>query len=269
MLNRILPACSALILLSASGCALQEQYVPAGDLRASQLRAQELYAQSQEYQAAHAGAQEMIAGLQAEHQTLTESLATAQDQLTTANERVENLLTERADLKDRYTRAMESPYDDSILTNYGAPIPGFEFDDVTGLYRYTDDVKFDLGSAVLRPEMIPVLKDFAAAVQSSGADASRVLIVGHTDDQRIVRRATAAKHATNWHLSTDRADAVIVKLQQLGVDEVRMAAMGYSRFQPLEASTDDAARQRNRRVELYLIPDGGQVARWDPGKSIR
>lgn len=269
MLNRILIVCPVLFVLSASGCALQEQYVPAGELTAAQLRAQELYAQSEEHRAAHAGAQQMIAGLQSEQQTLNQSLADAKRRLSTANDRIENLLTEREDLKQRYARALESPQDDSILTNFGAAIPGFEFDHVTGLYRFEDDVKFDLGSAELRPEAVPVLKDFVSAVNSAAGAGSRVLIVGHTDDQRIVRGSTAAKHPTNWHLSTDRADSVIVKLRKLGLDEEQMAAMGYSKFQPLETSTDNAARQRNRRVELYLIPDSTGVARWDPVKALR
>lgn len=270
MLNRSLLLLTVnSLMLVLSGCAMQEQYVPAGELRAAQLRAQDLHAESQQFQAAHAGAQDMIAGLQMEQQALSQSLSETEQQLQTANERVENLLTERAELKERYANAIETPYDDSILTNYGAEIEGFEYDAVTGLYRYEGDVQFDLGSAVLRPESIPTLKDFVSAVNGSTADGNRILIVGHTDDLRIARGATAAKHATNWHLSTDRADAVIVELKRLGIDEERMAAMGYSKFQPLEASTDDAARQRNRRVELYLIPAGGQVAQWDPMRALR
>ena len=264
MLNRSLNAFAVLALLTASGCSLNEQYVPASELTSAQLRSQELHAQSQELLAAHAGDQQMIAGLQMEQQTLSQALADSRNQLTTANERVENLLTERSELKDRYASAIETPYSDSIHTNYGPEIPGFEFDSVTGLYRFIGDVQFDLGSAELRPEMIPVLKDFAASANNSAANGNRILIVGHTDDLRIARGSTAVRHATNWHLSTNRADAVIVELNRLGLDEERMAAMGYSKFQPLETTTDDDARQRNRRVELYLIPAGGQVAQWNP-----
>lgn len=209
----------------------------------------------------------MIAGLHSEQQALGQVLSDREKQLTTANDRIENLLTERTELKERYARAIESPYDDAILTNYGGDIPGFEFDSVTGLYKFTADVQFDLGKAVLRPEMIPILKDFVSSVSSSAAEGSRILIVGHTDDLRIARGVTAAKHPTNWHLSTNRADAVILELARLGLAEERMAAMGYSRFQPLETATDDAARQRNRRVELYLVPADGQLARWDPLQS--
>ncbi|MCH2213323.1 MAG: OmpA family protein [Fuerstiella sp.] len=233
-----------------------------------QLKSHELFAQTQELQAAHADARQTIAGLHMEQQTLSQRLAEAQGQISTANDRVENLLTERSELIDRYSNSMQLPIDEPILTEFTSEITGFEFDPVTGLYKFHSDIQFDLGKAILRPEMTPVLNEFVAAVNSSNAEGNRILIVGHTDDLRIARGATAARHATNWHLSTNRADAVIVQLIGLGVDEQRMAAMGYSKFQPLEASTDDPARQRNRRVELYLVPSGGQVAQWDPVRAL-
>jgi len=269
MLSRFQILCLLSLTFAASGCALPGTYVTSSELTAAQLRAQEIYAQSQELQSAYAGAQQMIAGLQSEQQHLHTQLTDTQEQLSTASQRVDNLLAERTELKDRYENAIAEPYDDSILTNYGLEIPGFEFDSVTGLYRFTGDVQFDLGSAVLRPESAPVLKEFADAVSSPNAEGHRILVVGHTDDLRILKGSTAAKHATNWHLSTNRADAVILELQHHGVDEERMAAMGYSKFQPLEASTDDSARQRNRRVELYLVPSGGQVAQWDPANQMQ
>jgi chemotaxis protein MotB len=268
MLSRFQILCLFSLTFVVSGCAMPGTYVPSSELTAAQLRAQEIYAQSQELQAAHAGAQQMIAGLQSEQQHLSSQLTDTQERLTTANERVDNLLAERSELKERYANAIAEPYDDSILTNFGSEIPGFEFDAITGLYRFTGDIQFDLGSAELRPESTPVLKDFAAAVSGSEAAGHRILVVGHTDDLRILKGSTAAKHATNWHLSTNRADAVILELQRHGVDEERMAAMGYSKFQPLEASTDDSARQRNRRVELYLVPSSGQVAQWDPASQM-
>ena len=38
----------------------------------------------------------------------------------------------------------------------------------------------------LRPEMNPVLKDFATAVSDGNVSGNRILVVGHTDDQRIL-----------------------------------------------------------------------------------
>ena len=269
MLSRTQTILLFVACLGVSGCAAPGTFVHSSELAASQLQAQELYAQAQQLQAAHSGAQQMIAGLHSEQQQTQAQLADAQDQLSTANQRVDNLLTERSELKDHYTNSIEQPWDEAILTDFGAEVPGFEFDSVTGLYRFVGDLQFELGSAELRPEMTPILKDFATAVSDGSAAGSRVLVVGHTDDQRILKGSTAARHPTNWHLSTDRASAVIQALTQHGVDEERKAAMGYSKYQPLEVSTDDVARQRNRRVELYLVPSGGQVAQWDPARSLQ
>jgi len=252
-----------------SGCRMPGAFVSSDELVMAQHQSQELYAQVQELQSAHAGAQQMIAGLQTEQQRLNQELADSQDSLATANERVDNLLAERSELKDRYQESLETPYDTPLLTDFSLQMDGFEFDAVTGLYRFIEDIPFDLGSAELRPEMQPILNRFAEAVTSTSAAGHRILIVGHTDDQRIRRGTTAQKHPTNWHLSTDRADTVIVELKSRGVEEERMAAMGYSKFQPLEASVAESARARNRRVELYLIPAGGQMAHWDPVRSIQ
>ena len=104
---------------------------------------------------------------------------------------------------------------------------------------------------------------------SGAASGLRILVVGHTDDQNIVRPETAAKHPTNWHLSTDRADAVILQLQKQGVDAERIAAMGYSEFHPLESSVTESARQRNRRVELFVVPNNPSLTKWDPLKTSR
>ena len=104
---------------------------------------------------------------------------------------------------------------------------------------------------------------------SGAASGMRILVVGHTDDQNIVRPETAAKYPTNWHLSTDRADAVILQLQKQGVEAERIAAMGYSEFHPLESSVTETARQKNRRVELFVVPNDPGLAKWDPLKATR
>ncbi|MEZ6060258.1 MAG: OmpA family protein [Planctomycetaceae bacterium] len=255
------------VSIGSSGC-LHERFVPADQLAASQLHAQTLYAENQQLISANAEAAQVMAGLDSERQMLAQQLGQTESQLATSNSRIDNLLKERSELKDRYGNLLRNG--DPLLTGSpGSAVPGFEFDPVTGLSRFPEDVLFDLGSAELRPEAMPILKKFASTVQSGSARNLRIVIVGHSDDQNIVRPATAAKHPTNWHLSTDRADSVVVQLSHLGVTEERMAAMGYSKFQPLEASTSESSRRRNRRVELYVVPDAGGLAQWDPAKSLR
>ena len=45
----------------------------------------------------------------------------------------------------------------------------------------------------------------------------------------------------------------------------RMGVAGYSMFQPLVANKDDESRQRNRRVEIFVLAPDAAVAGWEPG----
>ena len=259
---------SSALLFICSGC-LHEQFVPADQLTASQTRAKELFAENQNLLMANNQANQTIAGLEFERNSLSEHLGQLESQLATSDSRIDNLMAERDELKSRYGNMLNNPGDPLLTLSQGGEIPGFEYDPVTGLSKFPQDILFDLGHAELRPEANPVLKEFVSLVNDGAAAGLKIIIVGHTDDQNIVRPETARKHPTNWHLSTDRANAVVVELARMGVDEERIAAMGYSKFQPLEDSVTDPARQRNRRVELYVVPQAAGLAQWDPIKSLR
>ena len=259
---------TAVILSVSGGCCFYRPNSGNQLLSASLLRSQELFAENEQLLMAQTNLQQTLASVDQERQMLAQGLSDTQNQLATANTRIDNLLAERGELKDRYASALTGTVTDSLSIGGAADVPGFRYDPVTGLSKFPDDVLFDLGSAELRPEALPVLKEFAQKANTSTAAGMRILIVGHTDDQNIVRPATAAKHATNWHLSTDRSAQVITELEKLGVAPERMAAMGYSRFQPLEASTSEPSRQRNRRVELYIVPEATNLAAWDPVRSL-
>ncbi len=246
----------------SSGCCCFTGY---GDdnLVNAQMQARELYAENQRLLAAYDEANQMMAGADQERQSLMSQIATA-------DERLNNLMAERNQLTDRYANALS---DDTVLVggsaNSALEAAGFEYDPATGLHKFHSDILFDLGSDAIRSEAGPILKEFASNAISGAASGMRILIVGHTDDQNIARPETAAKHPTNWHLSTDRADAVILQLQKQGVDAERIAAMGYSEFHPLESSATESARQRNRRVEMFVVPNDPGLAKWDPLKATR
>ncbi len=239
-------------------------------LTAAQNHARELYAENQRLLASQMQNQHMLMGVDTDKQMLMQHLGEMESQLAAANDRVQNLMSERGELADRMAKSMTD--NGSLMVN-GAPAnlaaEGFHYDAATGLNKFRSDILFDLGSDQLRPESEPILAEFSRSVQSGAAAGMRILIVGHTDDQRISRHETLQKHPTNWHLSTDRSAAVILALAKLGISSERMAAMGYSEFQPLEKSVEDTARQRNRRVELYVIPNDPGLAKWDPATSVR
>jgi len=102
-------------------------------------------------------------------------------------------------------------------------------------------IYFDFGSATIKPESEPVLKEIADAI---GKNPSwRLSVEGHTDNvgsdpanlELSRRRATAVKDAltARFHVSADR-----------------LTAAGFGASRPKEPNGTPEGRARNRRVEL-------------------
>ena len=109
----------------------------------------------------------------------------------------------------------------------------------------------------VQPEAKERLEALSEVLNSPVAEGFDVLIVGHTDDMRIGKPATRAKHPTNWHLSAHRAIAVEKVLAQAGMTEVRMVVMGMGQFRPIEPNEPkQQGNPKNRRVEIYIVPAG-------------
>lgn len=72
---------------------------------------------------------------------------------------------------------------------------------------------------------------------------------GHTDD---VPLSGTGRLRDNWELSSARATSVVKFLIEQGVTPRRLVAAGFGEFQPLVEGDTDAARSRNRRIELKL-----------------
>jgi chemotaxis protein MotB len=125
------------------------------------------------------------------------------------------------------------------------------------------------GSAQINRNAAPLLEEFASIMNVEDASRLKILVVGHTDDKQIVKRSTANRHPTNWHLSTNRANSVLLALNKYGINEARMGAAGYSMYQPVAPNTDEHARTLNRRVEIYVLAPDAVVAGWDPATSVR
>ena len=143
-----------------------------------------------------------------------------------------------------------------------AKYPDFDFDPVTGVSKFGPerDVRERPGGAEpqRRP---PCCGSSRRSWPPPRRRALNVLIVGHTDDERIAGAGTRAKHPTNWHLSTDRANEVAVTLAAAGLPESRMGVAGYSKYQPQTANRDELAKAKNRRVEIYVLAPRGQSRR--------
>ena len=115
--------------------------------------------------------------------------------------------------------------------------------------RMLDQVLFDSGKAQLRRSAYPVL-DKVAKILQEVADQP-IGIEGHTDNQPI-------KHSgweSNKALSIARANAVAEYLiQKQGLDPNRVTTIGYGEEHPIASNDTAASRQKNRRVEIIILP---------------
>ena len=111
----------------------------------------------------------------------------------------------------------------------------------------TDGLTFDKGSAQLKPEAKPLLRELAQQIR---ALPNQVAVEGHTDDSP----AQGAAYPTNWELSTARAATVVRYLVEQGqMPPSRMSAAGYAQYRPLVKNSNDESRSYNRRVDIVLL----------------
>jgi chemotaxis protein MotB len=120
-------------------------------------------------------------------------------------------------------------------------------------FMFQSEVLFPIASADLTPEaqqklivVAQALKQISAKIPS---DIDWILEVeGHTDKQPI---STPQFHS-NWELSTARATSVVNFLIAQGVPPNRLAAAGFSHYQPVDPGDSPSAFEHNRRIELKL-----------------
>ena len=121
--------------------------------------------------------------------------------------------------------------------------------------RLLDRVLFDSGKAQLHRGAYPIL-DKVAKVLVEFPDQP-IGIEGHTDDQPIKRSGWADNHA----LSIARAQAVADYLtQNHGIDRHRITTIGYGEDHPIASNQTSAGRQRNRRVEIVMLPQESKTS---------
>ena len=237
-----------LALTFAAGCNM----VPQQALRQSQTRSIQLAGQNRQ--------------LSRDNMSLKSNLNVSNQQLT-------NLDSERTLLQQRYVNLLKqqsplSPEATRQLEALKKRYPLFQFDPKNGVSRIGVDILFSSGSDIVNKDAAPkILGEFAKIMNQPDAKHLNILVVGHTDDRLIAKDNTRSRHATNWHLSTNRANSVLVSLQELGVESSRLGVAGYGPNQPLAPNSDEANRKKNRRVEIFVLHSDAVVARWNPDTS--
>jgi outer membrane protein OmpA-like peptidoglycan-associated protein len=126
-----------------------------------------------------------------------------------------------------------------------ARIPGTSVERVdkeTLLVRFDSDILFAIDSSTLTSTSRGTLGDVAGVINEYPKTA--VVIQGHTD--------STGTEAHNQGLSERRAGAVQGFLAGRGVNQERMAAIGYGEGSPLTSNATADGRTQNRRVNILL-----------------
>lgn len=117
----------------------------------------------------------------------------------------------------------------------GEPAAGksFQFNNLT----------FATGSAAITPETFGEVKNLAEVLKAY--PDIKIKIVGHTDN--------TGNADANLALSTKRAEMVMAKLMDLGIDSSRMSAEGLGQTQPIAGNDTEDGRKQNRRIEVIIV----------------
>ncbi len=104
------------------------------------------------------------------------------------------------------------------------------------------DISFDTGRADIKPNLRPILDQFAQGLASQ--PNTEIRIVGHTD--------STGSDSINNPLSVNRAASARDYLVARGVDGRRIQIDGRGSYEPIADNNTDAGRAKNRRIEIYL-----------------
>ena len=109
----------------------------------------------------------------------------------------------------------------------------------------SSEVSFDFNSASLKPAFYSSLNKIADIM--SRYPQTQILVVGHTD--------SVGSEQYNLDLSLRRANAVANYLISHGVAQHRLGTEGHGEMEPIASNDTADGRARNRRVEIFVVPN--------------
>lgn len=112
------------------------------------------------------------------------------------------------------------------------------------LVNLPDGVTFDVDSSTLKPQFRTTLSDIASSLQQY--PDSLIDVYGHTD--------STGSDQYNQALSERRASTVANYLVTQGVSAARVRSQGFGETMPVASNDTEYGRQRNRRVEIKIVP---------------
>lgn len=115
---------------------------------------------------------------------------------------------------------------------------------------------FRPGSAEVRPEIVPLLKEISGTLKQERFLNYQIEIQGHTDDTPV----KTPQFPSNWDLSAARAVSTLKAFHEMGVATNRMKLGAFAENAPRVPNRSDSGKAYpenqaiNRRVEIHIYP---------------
>jgi peptidoglycan-associated lipoprotein len=122
----------------------------------------------------------------------------------------------------------------------GRELPGASGSPTGGPAGVAHIIYFDFDRSDIRPEYASLITSHAKYL--AGATAVKIRLEGHTDER--------GSREYNIALAERRAQAVRRALMLQGAQDTQLTTVSYGEERPAVAGSDEAAYEKNRRVEL-------------------
>lgn len=194
-------------------------------------------------------------------------LVTTEEQLSLNQKQLSNFQRERDQLHDQVRnlangRLPLSPETNRRLTELAKRFPSLQFDSQSGVCKLDTDILFDTGRSEIKPGANQVLAEVVAMLKAPEGRDLRVFVVGHTDDRQVAKKPARDQFASNFDLSTSRAQAVADQLRKQGLEDHRLGVAGFGSHEPVAPNITTRDRQKNRRVEVFIMAPEVPVVGW-------
>ena len=156
--------------------------------------------------------------------------------------------------KDEAVNALRKKITDALL-NFKESDLTVEVKNGKVYVSLAEQLLFKSGSKTVDPKGVGALKQLANAVKDQ--KGINIMVEGHTDNVPISR--TSQYMQDNWDLSVMRATSIVRILTDSGVSPKQISASGKGEYSPLDTNDSPDGRQKNRRTEIIITPDLGEL----------
>jgi len=109
-----------------------------------------------------------------------------------------------------------------------------------------ESLLFSTGSAALEGKSAEIIKEIANQINKN---ENYIQVEGHTDITPI----HTSEFYSNWELSAVRATTIVRLLNEVGIAEKRLSAIGFGAAQPINDNETVEGRSKNRRVSIMVL----------------